>query len=110
GFPWTGTRSTSERFLTRSNFRSPKVDPIMGAGPIPRQSESGENGRPMDFAWSAEQQTWHDAAVRFAREELDDDLPGREERREFWREGWRRCAAFGLQGLPVPVEYGGQGQ
>ena len=41
--------------------------------------------------------------------ELVDDLLGRDERREFWREGWRRCAAFGIQGLPVPVEYGGKG-
>jgi alkylation response protein AidB-like acyl-CoA dehydrogenase len=63
----------------------------------------------MDFALSDEQQSWHDAAVRFAREQLVDDLLGRDERREFWREGWRRCAGFGVQGLPVPVEYGGQG-
>src|SRR5262245_11101640 len=64
----------------------------------------------MDFALSEEQRRWHDAAVRFARESLVDDLIGRDERREFWREGWRRCAQFGIQGLPVPVEYGGQGQ
>jgi alkylation response protein AidB-like acyl-CoA dehydrogenase len=64
----------------------------------------------MDFALSAEQQRWQDKAVRFARESLVDDLLGRDERREFWREGWRRCAEFGIQGLPVPVEYGGQGQ
>ena len=63
----------------------------------------------MDFAWSADQQAWHDAAVKFAQTELVDDLFGRDERREFWREGWRRCAAFGIQGLPVPVEYGGKG-
>src|SRR4051812_43173 len=67
--------------------------------------------RMMDFALSAEQQAWHDAAVKFAREELADDLdlPGRDERREFWREGWRRCARFGIQGLPIPTEYGGKG-
>ena len=64
----------------------------------------------MDFALSEEQQNWHDAAVRFAQEELVDDVLGRDERREFWREGWRRCARFGIQGLPVPVEYGGRGQ
>ena len=63
----------------------------------------------MDFAWSADQQTWHDAAVRFAQTELVDDLLARDERCEFWREGWRRCAAFGIQGLPFPVEYGGRG-
>src|SRR3954447_7311885 len=65
----------------------------------------------MDFALSAEQEHWYDAAARFARKELNDDLDllGRDERREFWREGWRRCARFGIQGLPVPAEYGGRG-
>jgi alkylation response protein AidB-like acyl-CoA dehydrogenase len=62
----------------------------------------------MDFGLDAEQQSWHDAALRFAREELQDDLLARDERHEFWREGWRRCARFGLQGLPVPEEYGGR--
>src|SRR3982751_6734384 len=65
----------------------------------------------MDFALGAEQQAWHAAAVTFAREERADalDPPGRDERREFWREGWRRCARFGIQGLPIPTEYGGRG-
>lgn len=64
----------------------------------------------MDFALSEEQQTWHDSAVKFAQSELTDDVIARDERREFWREGWRRCARFGVQGLPVPEEYGGQGK
>ncbi len=34
----------------------------------------------------------------------------REQRAEFWREGFERCGRFGIQGLPIPVEYGGQGQ
>ncbi len=64
----------------------------------------------MDFALSADQQAWQDAAIRFAREQLQDDLLARDERREFWREGWKRCASFGIQGLPVPEEYGGKGK
>ncbi len=44
---------------------------------------------------------WHDRAIAFAQAELQDDLLGRDERREFWREGWTRCAGFGFQGLPV---------
>jgi alkylation response protein AidB-like acyl-CoA dehydrogenase len=66
----------------------------------------------MDFALSGTQQAWHDAAIRFVREELtaDLDLAGRDERREFWLEGWRRCARFGIQGLPVSEEFGGKGQ
>ena len=66
----------------------------------------------MDFAPSEEQRAWKEAAIRFAREQLADDLdlPGRDERREFWREGWGRCARFGIQGLPIPEAYGGKGQ
>jgi len=63
----------------------------------------------MDFALSQEQQAWHDSAVAYAREHLIDDLLERDERREFWREGWKRCAEFGIQGLPVPAEFGGRG-
>ncbi len=66
----------------------------------------------MDFALSEPQQTWRDAAIRFAREELnaDLDLAARDEARQFWREGWERCARFGIQGLPVPESFGGKGQ
>jgi len=65
----------------------------------------------MEFAFSEGQAAWHEAAIRFARDELagDVDLAGRDERREFWREGWDRCARFGLQGLPIPAGYGGRG-
>jgi L-prolyl-PCP dehydrogenase len=64
----------------------------------------------MDFSLTQEQQQWHDAAVRFAQSELIDDITGRDDRREFWREGWLRCAKFGIQGLPVPAEFGGRGE
>jgi len=65
----------------------------------------------MEFSFSEAQQHWYDKAVRFAREELaDGEHVEREQRAEFWREGFDRCARFGIQGLPVPAEYGGQGQ
>jgi alkylation response protein AidB-like acyl-CoA dehydrogenase len=65
----------------------------------------------MDFSFSETQQHWHDAALRFAREQLrDDDALARDERGEFWRDGFERCARFGILSLPVPQEYGGQGQ
>lgn len=63
----------------------------------------------MDCELSEQQQAWQDTAIRFAREELGEGLEGRDERREFWREGYRRCARIGLAGLPVPTEFGGQG-
>ncbi len=64
----------------------------------------------MDFSLSATQQDWQTRAIAFAIADLKDDLFGRDERREFWHEGWSRCARFGIQGLPVPTSYGGQGQ
>jgi L-prolyl-PCP dehydrogenase len=64
----------------------------------------------MDFAFSIEQQDWHDQAARIGREHLVDDVLHRDEHREFWREGYRRCGANGLLGVPVPSLYGGQGQ
>ncbi len=65
----------------------------------------------MDFGMSVEQQKWHDATIRFARDRLAEDLnlPARDQASEFWREGWRRCGEFGLLGLPIPPEYGGVG-
>jgi alkylation response protein AidB-like acyl-CoA dehydrogenase len=64
----------------------------------------------MDFGLSEQQQGWHDSAVQFAREQLaDPDAVAREQRGEFWREGYERCGRFGVLGLPVPTPYGGQG-
>ncbi|WP_165075363.1 acyl-CoA dehydrogenase family protein [Paludisphaera rhizosphaerae] len=65
----------------------------------------------MDFGYSADQKKWYDAAVAFAREQLvDPDAIARDQRGEFWREGYERCARFGAAGLPVPAEFGGQGE
>jgi alkylation response protein AidB-like acyl-CoA dehydrogenase len=63
----------------------------------------------VDFGWSEEQEQLRDAVAAFARRELDDDLVGRDATGEFRRELWDRCAAFGIPGLPIPPEYGGQG-
>ncbi len=63
----------------------------------------------MDFEWSEEQLAFREAVVQFARKELNDDLVGRDVRGDFSPEAWKKCAAFGIQGLPIPEEYGGQG-
>ena len=63
----------------------------------------------MDFAWSEEQTQFRQAAEDFARAQLNDDLLGRDRRGEFNRAGWNKCAEFGIQGLPIPKEYGGMG-
>lgn len=41
---------------------------------------------------------------------LNDDMIERDSSAHFSQENWRRCADFGIQGLPVPSEYGGSGQ
>jgi len=63
----------------------------------------------MDFAWSEEQAQFRQAAGSFARKELNDGLLERDKHGEFNRAGWTKCAEFGIQGLPVPREYGGTG-
>lgn len=46
----------------------------------------------------------------FAEDRLQDpELAARDERGEFWRTGWARCAEFGLCGLPAPEAFGGRG-
>jgi alkylation response protein AidB-like acyl-CoA dehydrogenase len=63
----------------------------------------------VDFDLTAEQQAMHKEAIEFARAELNDNLIERDEARIFSHDGWKKCAAFGVQGLPIPEEYGGSG-
>jgi alkylation response protein AidB-like acyl-CoA dehydrogenase len=62
----------------------------------------------MDFSLSAEQRELKAAAIAFARRELDQDLTKREDAGELSPQAWRACAQFGIQGLPVPAELGGE--
>ena len=63
----------------------------------------------MDFAWSEEQAAFRKEVLRFAREELKDDVITRDKNEQFSWDLWKKCAKFGIQGLPIPVEYGGGG-
>jgi len=63
----------------------------------------------MDFELTPEQTALREEITRFARQELNEDLVHRDADSAFSVEGWKRCAAFGIQGLPVPTEYGGVG-
>src|SRR5215510_13472448 len=63
----------------------------------------------MDFSFSDEQTALRDSIVKFARAELNHDVVERDRAEVFSRELWRKCAEIGLQGLPVPEEYGGGG-
>ena len=48
----------------------------------------------MDFTFSEAQQHWHDATLKFAREELVEPGPDGRPTSDygFWREGFARCA------------------
>lgn len=64
----------------------------------------------MDFSLTQEQEELRKAVIRFAERELQDDLVTRDQRGEFSRTLWERCGRFGIQGLPIPEQYGGGGQ
>lgn len=63
----------------------------------------------IDFSYTEEQTRLRQEIIRFARQELSPGAAERDRRHEFSRELWNKCGALGLQGLPVPVEYGGSG-
>jgi alkylation response protein AidB-like acyl-CoA dehydrogenase len=63
----------------------------------------------MDLSWNDEQIGLRDAVRAFATRELGGDVAARDASGEFPRDLWRRCGEFGLIGLPIPAEYGGQG-
>jgi len=63
----------------------------------------------VDFSWSDEQSAFRKEVVRFAQEELADDVIQRDREEAFFWEGWRKCGRFGIQGLPIPQEFGGSG-
>ena len=59
----------------------------------------------MNFAFTNEQLEFKEAVTRFATKELtvvNSGLGG-------FHAAWKKCAAFGLQGLPVAEAYGGGG-
>lgn len=58
---------------------------------------------------SEEQQKLQAGAIEFARSELGDDIVRRDQEEEFSREEWKKCAHFGVLGMPVAPEFGGMG-
>ena len=63
----------------------------------------------MDFSFSDEQKLLRDNIVKFAQRELNEGAANRDRDQSFSRDLWRKCAGIGIQGLPVPEEYGGSG-
>ena len=63
----------------------------------------------MDFAWSDEQLAFRKSVIQFAQKELNYDVIEADRAEEFSWAGWKKCAEFGIHGLPVPEQYGGSG-
>jgi len=63
----------------------------------------------MDFSLSDDQLALKASVIKFANQELNRNLQQREKAGEFPLEAWRACARFGIQGLPIPREFGGAG-
>src|SRR3990172_11497476 len=63
----------------------------------------------MDFALTEDQRLLRDNIARFAQRELNGGVLERDREQVFPHELWLKCGEMGLQGLPVPEEYGGVG-
>src|SRR3954470_14502738 len=60
-----------------------------------------------EFDGTEEQRAFRDATLEFAASQLGDKVG--DDGSAFSRSAWQKCATFGIQGLPVPPEYGGLG-
>lgn len=61
----------------------------------------------MQFEWDDAQLAYRDSLRDFARREFDEKLRERDAECAFSVDLWRKCAEVGIQGLPMPVEFGG---
>ena len=73
-------------------------------------SPIARKGWNVDFSWTEEQLGLRKEVIKFAQQELNDNLIERDCHEVFSYENWKKCAAFGLLGLPIPEQYGGTGQ
>lgn len=63
----------------------------------------------MDFDFTEEQLQLKKSVIEFAKKELGKNLRARDRSGEFPRAEWEACARFGIQGMPIPKEFGGSG-
>jgi alkylation response protein AidB-like acyl-CoA dehydrogenase len=63
----------------------------------------------LDFSWTEEQSAFRKSVIRFAQQELNHDMIEHDRDEQFSWDAWKKCGQFGIQGLPVPVQYGGGG-
>ena len=62
----------------------------------------------MDFSWTDEQRALRERVIAFAEEHLAPGFAEREQAGTFHREGWQKCADFGILRSFMPEAYGGQ--
>ncbi|MCI0599701.1 MAG: acyl-CoA dehydrogenase family protein [Beijerinckiaceae bacterium] len=63
----------------------------------------------MDFTLGEEQELLRSQIITFCRKELNDGIRERDSAQTFPHVLWLKCGRMGLQGLPVPQDYGGTG-
>jgi alkylation response protein AidB-like acyl-CoA dehydrogenase len=61
----------------------------------------------VDFSWTEGQLAFKEKVIRFAQQELNENIIELDKQSEFSRENWQKCAKFGIQGLSIPEAYGG---
>lgn len=64
----------------------------------------------MNFALTPEQEELQEAAIAFAQAELSAGIEERDRDGVFSRDVWQQLAEFGVPGLPVGQDFGGQGE
>ncbi len=67
-------------------------------------------GDSMDFSISEEQGQICEAIADMCKRKLNDNVYEDDENARFPMEKWKLCGNFGIQGLPIPEEYGGIGK
>lgn len=63
----------------------------------------------MEFELTPQQLELQKAAIEFARTALGHNMIDADRSESFSREAWKRCAEFGVLGMPIPARYGGLG-
>jgi len=61
----------------------------------------------LDFDFTPEQLSFKQEIIKFAQNELNNNIIKRDEECIFPHDNWKKCAEFGILGLPFPPEYGG---
>ncbi|MCL4126122.1 UNVERIFIED_CONTAM: hypothetical protein GTU68_043777 [Idotea baltica] len=61
----------------------------------------------MDFSWPAEYVEYRNKVVKFAQDNLNDDVVTRDHQGVFPYDLWKACGEFGIQAMAAPAEFGG---